>query len=799
MAKRTNVDRRRGLLLLPGATTLLPLLVVVLLYAGRGAQAQRPYPLTGADGPLPTNQTGQTIPRSDISTTVLLERVYGMLEHENAYEASESERLELRGANWRRAVWWLVLNWTDCGAGPAAESATAAAAAPGGSCNRFCDSGGLPSMGCCDGMWLPHIELLNILEYLDDQLPRYRINANVSSCIVTWSTRLVGRWYAPLDFRAYPFEHQHLLFEFALADSQSAVAGLRWDMVAQLNHTAHTKGADLSGWRINWSKGKIYDSRTCQKVFGVEAPRYAISPSSQAASGGNATNLTAQYDSLALSDRYFSDNTAKGNTWPDDCGPFKRFQEASALFGPVVLVADIMIKRVASYYVLTNLIPVLLITLVAFVVYFMPQSALGDRMSVVLTMFLSLTAMQFVFDFPPANYINALQLVVLVSYIMIALTCVESLIVNRIATVADALKIKRNCVRKYSTLLGRAAFERYLTKELFPTHHRAHAAAAGGGAIKTKAGGAAGRVHFKSAPTARRQPAAAGNGVPGRGRRASVSSIAEVPEADPPTAAAGGCLPGMAAARVCRREDSAIEGQHLLHTSPVQPTPTPTPTEASLSSTAAIPAAATATATTAAAPPSRALRTATAPVGGAMSKRRPVRCSSAAGSVYDDADSNPDQEPAPLPPSHHVLSPFASGRTHISFAVDHDDIPPPPPASVTADARSVGSSHASAIAAVRHGCAAMVRRCRALGLGRSLRAVAAAFWAWLVGVATAPGQLYQQCKEDPAFAQFVAARIDKWACIVSVSLYVVCISVLLAIEVKVGDHKLMLGDRPGNM
>ena len=157
---------------------------------------------------------------------------------------------------------------------------------------------------------------------------------------------------------------------------------------------------------------------------------------------------------------------------------------------------------------------------------------------VVLTMFLSLTAMQFVFDFPPANYINALQIVsqhtladcacasaaarrgsslhhilrisiavrtvldacptgipcspapspthhppththtqhlhddpaltpgltprlparrqvVLVSYVMISIACIESLIVNRIATVNRVVSNKRTCMRKYGNMLAK--------------------------------------------------------------------------------------------------------------------------------------------------------------------------------------------------------------------------------------------------------------------------------------------------------------------------------------------------------
>ena len=42
---------------------------------------------------------------------------------------------------------------------------TAAAYAPGGSgsCATPCDSSGVPQAGCCDGVWLPSLEMPNFL------------------------------------------------------------------------------------------------------------------------------------------------------------------------------------------------------------------------------------------------------------------------------------------------------------------------------------------------------------------------------------------------------------------------------------------------------------------------------------------------------------------------------------------------------------------------------------------------------------------------------------------------------------
>ncbi|KAG2438135.1 hypothetical protein HXX76_005744 [Chlamydomonas incerta] len=392
-------------------------------------------------------------------------------------------------------MWWVVLTWEDPTAGGEVLVRTGSVAST--PCARGCDSNGLLSSGCCDSIWLPSIELPNLVAYDQDQLPRYRINANASSGVVTWSTRLVGTWYAPLDFRAYPFDHQHLLMEMTIADSQSHAVGLKWEHVAKLNNTAHTKGADLAGWRVKWAKGKIYDSRGCQLAFGVTAPRYdgvtaagldalgsgnassstsssttngtAVvaadsvvaaggdnsSSGSSSSSGGSSSGGGVQYVSIGIPDRFFADNAGIGTTVPEDCGVHPTlYDEARALYGPIVLVADIMVKRVSSYFLLTNLVPVLVVSLASLVSYCMPCAALGERIGVITTMILSLTALQFVFDTPPANYINALQSVVLASYLLMAIAVAEALVVNRLVGLSSSLTNKRSCVRKYSTLLS---------------------------------------------------------------------------------------------------------------------------------------------------------------------------------------------------------------------------------------------------------------------------------------------------------------------------------------------------------
>lgn len=60
-----------------------------------------------------------------------------------------------------------MLTWRDPAAGAAVTQRTAQVLTGSDSCNKTCDYSGLATAGCCDTIWLPHIELLNIVTYDD--------------------------------------------------------------------------------------------------------------------------------------------------------------------------------------------------------------------------------------------------------------------------------------------------------------------------------------------------------------------------------------------------------------------------------------------------------------------------------------------------------------------------------------------------------------------------------------------------------------------------------------------------------
>ena len=93
---------------------------------------------------------------------------------------------------------------------------------------------------------------------------------------------------------------------------------------------------------------------------------------------------------------------------------------------------------------------------------------------------------------------------------------------------------------------------------------------------------------------------------------------------------------------------------------------------------------------------------------------------------------------------------------------------------------------------------------RRLGLATSCLAAAgrcllAALYHGLYRPLMWPRRLYNRCKADADVALHVCVAIDRWCGGVCLVLYIAAVTSLLYIQSLVGDHKLMLGDRPGNM
>jgi hypothetical protein len=87
-------------------------------------------------------------------------------------------------------ILFMMFSWSDPRARPAMEAATAAVAASNGTlpCKMPCDSLWVDT-ACCDGVYLPHLELVNAYGMSQDRIVRYAIQfppAESNDSAVAW-------------------------------------------------------------------------------------------------------------------------------------------------------------------------------------------------------------------------------------------------------------------------------------------------------------------------------------------------------------------------------------------------------------------------------------------------------------------------------------------------------------------------------------------------------------------------------------------------------------------------------------
>ena len=121
--------------------TVAVITLAALVICWKSAVSQQTNPLNG--------NPGAAIPgsRIDISVSALLQRAISLDTTNSKYDA----------------VWWVVLSWQDPTAGDEVLARTGSVAST--PCARGCDSNGLLSSGCCDSIWLPSVELPNLVAY----------------------------------------------------------------------------------------------------------------------------------------------------------------------------------------------------------------------------------------------------------------------------------------------------------------------------------------------------------------------------------------------------------------------------------------------------------------------------------------------------------------------------------------------------------------------------------------------------------------------------------------------------------
>lgn len=154
------------------------------------------------------------------------------------------------------------LSWTDKRAPGAVTAATAAAAAPGGTCLRYCSySDELHSAGaaCCGGdLWLPSLRFRNVASISGSRNQVFYITVRPDG-VVMWRVKFSAVFFCNMDFHAFPFDMQTLdMHLYSTAGSFAKgpngtnvkfIASATGDRLFDMG-----EGSDSNGWDITVSR-----------------------------------------------------------------------------------------------------------------------------------------------------------------------------------------------------------------------------------------------------------------------------------------------------------------------------------------------------------------------------------------------------------------------------------------------------------------------------------------------------------------------------------------------------------------
>ena len=199
-------------------------------------------------------------------------------------------------------------------------------------CVRTCDYSSHPNAGCCDTLWLPHIDMSNLLEFdYSSKQPRWRIWVDgKTNATVHWSVRLDASWFSPFAFRAWPLEHQHLLMEFQLPPSISSSVSISLGSVAPLANAPHIKGVDLAGWWISNITPRLYNTSACFSGSKTSTAFFSLDDN---------TPMLDSYGPGQWADPHPSPSTVVTTVEPSQCSATSNY-EAIAGYSPYILVVD---------------------------------------------------------------------------------------------------------------------------------------------------------------------------------------------------------------------------------------------------------------------------------------------------------------------------------------------------------------------------------------------------------------------------------------------------------------------------
>jgi hypothetical protein len=328
--------------------------------------------------------------------------------------------IDIDDQNYRfEAVLFMLLTWNDPRAKEAMIKATANQILNGANCSMPCTSL-YEDPACCDGMWLPHLEFLNARGFSQDRIVRYGIEFGQgdNSSAVGWWSHVAGEYYTNFDFRAFPFDSQNLVVQVAYADRTPEIPVTFVQGSTALTMYLPKAGDDISGWTVRNITMSFYDVKE-QQIY------------------SRFIDFSKSNDPLPIH--------------PQDPNTIVIFRPKLWAEGFVIYI---QIHRIYVYFILTAIVPIALNVWLALLVFSVSPKHLDTRLGIIVTLFLSLTALMLVVAdvLPQSSVIVPTQQLVLLSYCILGFVGLESIIIYKIVTVERQKNIEKR------TFMAKEAF-----------------------------------------------------------------------------------------------------------------------------------------------------------------------------------------------------------------------------------------------------------------------------------------------------------------------------------------------------
>eukprot|EP00889_Picochlorum_renovo_P007699 jgi/Picre1/34729/NNA_002195.t1 len=297
----------------------------------------------------------------------------------------------------------VALSWYDPTARPTVEENSKLVAEGALTCSLPCWTNVLDRGLCCDGIYLPSFSFTNTAGFSQDR----QVDAEVyfgPNGTVLWAVTVLGTYYQPMSFQNFPFESIDLIIAFDLLDTSVNVEG----------HPGVTVVPSAAGPRV-FSFGK-----------GDDSPQWNVNNVSLSIFSG--PTLLERIQKHATQQSAPSDpnpfNPASGEVWMAQQDKYKI----------QTVIFSIRVTRFWRWNLVYGVLPVLLCAILGLLVFFQDAGDLGGRISVIVTVFLALTAIQFVLNdsTPQSSYIQPLQQAILAIYLCFGISAVESILAYRL-------------------------------------------------------------------------------------------------------------------------------------------------------------------------------------------------------------------------------------------------------------------------------------------------------------------------------------------------------------------------------